>query len=443
MRATAVVLFIVACLGVSLAAPVPKWCSRWAASVAFWRRSSIRDRWERRRRLRLAYLAMGAVATIVLVVWVLPSVLTEHPHIPKSSDRHTAIANTRTSLVAMLAAIGVAGGLAYTARTYRLSREGHITDRYSTAVEQLGSDKMAVRLGGIYALERLMRDSPADQPTITETLAAYVRQNASARPAPAPAPSVRDRRVAGRHRAGLTSAAEHPAEDVQAVLTVLGRRRPVDNEGRIDLHETNLRGAALQDADLSGAWLDSADLSGAWLYGANLTGALLGTVNLTGAELHGAKLSDAYLFGANLSGAQLSDATLTGARLDKANLTRAELIGANLTGAHLYEANLTDARLPDVNLTGAALVGANLTDAWLIGANLTGTRFGEPNLLDLGFVGANLRRAMIFTNALTPEQLADALHVDEIDWVEAPARLAWARRARPAAAVHDQRSWNI
>ena len=81
--------------------------------------------------------------------------------------------------------MGAGVGLAYTARTYRLSREGHLTDRYTKAVEQLGSDKIEVRLGGIYALERLMRDSSTDQPTIVEVLAAYIRRHAP-RTTPAP-----------------------------------------------------------------------------------------------------------------------------------------------------------------------------------------------------------------------------------------------------------------
>src|SRR4029453_4968151 len=119
-----------------------------------------------------------AAGVAVATVWLLPIVLTRHPAISDPADRHKAITDTRTGLVAMLAAIGAAGGLAFTARTYRLSREGHITDRYSKAIEQLGSDKIEVRLGGIYALERLMRDSPADQPTIMEILAAYVREHA-------------------------------------------------------------------------------------------------------------------------------------------------------------------------------------------------------------------------------------------------------------------------
>jgi hypothetical protein len=66
------------------------------------------------------YLAPAAAAVIVGLVWVLPSVLTEHPSIADAVDRHKAMSDTRTGLVAILAAIGAAGGLAFTARTYRL-----------------------------------------------------------------------------------------------------------------------------------------------------------------------------------------------------------------------------------------------------------------------------------------------------------------------------------
>jgi hypothetical protein len=41
-----------------------------------------------------------------------------------------------------------------TVRTYRLTQQGQITDRYTKAIEQLGAEKLEVRLGGIYALGR-------------------------------------------------------------------------------------------------------------------------------------------------------------------------------------------------------------------------------------------------------------------------------------------------
>ena len=158
--------------------------SRWFGRVerwAFWRRESVRGRVQDRR--DVAYLYAGLFAA-VLVVWSLPSLLTRYPRVDAAA-RHTAITATRTGLAGILAVMGAGVGLAYTARTYRLSREGHITDRYTKAVEQLGSDKIEVRLGGIYALERLMRDSSTDQPTIVEVLAAYIRRHAP-RTTPAP-----------------------------------------------------------------------------------------------------------------------------------------------------------------------------------------------------------------------------------------------------------------
>ena len=39
-----------------------------------------------------------------------------------------------------------------------------MTDRYTKAIEQLGSDKLDVRIGGIYALERVARDSRETSP---------------------------------------------------------------------------------------------------------------------------------------------------------------------------------------------------------------------------------------------------------------------------------------
>jgi hypothetical protein len=48
-----------------------------------------------------------------------------------------AAAVTRTGLIAGLAGLAALGGLAVTARTYRLTEQGQITDRYTKAIEQL------------------------------------------------------------------------------------------------------------------------------------------------------------------------------------------------------------------------------------------------------------------------------------------------------------------
>jgi hypothetical protein len=50
-----------------------------------------------------------------------------------------------------------------------------ITDLFTKAIEQLGSDKAPVRLGGLYALERLAQDTPKQRQTIVNVLCAYLR----------------------------------------------------------------------------------------------------------------------------------------------------------------------------------------------------------------------------------------------------------------------------
>ena len=51
----------------------------------------------------------------------------------------------------------------------------HITELCTRAVEQLGSDKVQVRFGGLYALERLAQDNPAYRQAIVNVMCAYLR----------------------------------------------------------------------------------------------------------------------------------------------------------------------------------------------------------------------------------------------------------------------------
>ena len=47
-----------------------------------------------------------------------------------------------------------------------LMQSGQITDRFMRAIEHLGSSSSQVRIGGIFALERIARESPPDRPHI-------------------------------------------------------------------------------------------------------------------------------------------------------------------------------------------------------------------------------------------------------------------------------------
>ena len=55
-----------------------------------------------------------------------------------------------------------------------MTRETHLTDRLTKAVDQLGHDKREVRVGGVYALQRLAKNSRVDRSVIADILTGYL-----------------------------------------------------------------------------------------------------------------------------------------------------------------------------------------------------------------------------------------------------------------------------
>jgi uncharacterized protein YjbI with pentapeptide repeats len=328
-----------------------------------------------------------AAGIIYLLIWYGPDVIARHDignvtgplRVLRLQQARDA---ARGRLLTLGAGLFAAGALIFTARnslfaqrTVQLTEEGQVTDRYTKAIGQLGSEKLDVRIGGIYALERVASDSARDHPTVMEVLAAFIREHS--REQWPPASSVQP----GAELSGRTT-----RPDVQAALTVIGRRNTRQDRQPIDLTRANLTRANLTNADLTNADLTRATLADANLTCANLTGATLTGANLTGATLTDATLTGAVLADANLTGANLTraildavlaDATLTGATLINAKLPGAVLLRADFTGANLTGADLTRALPIRANLTGADLTDADLTDALLASANLTDAKLSK------------------------------------------------------------------
>jgi hypothetical protein len=89
--------------------------------------------------------------------------------------------DARTAVIQALGGAALLIGLYSTSKTLRTTQEGQITDRFTKAINQLGETgpaKLAIRLGGIYALERIARESERDHWPIMEILTAYVREHA-------------------------------------------------------------------------------------------------------------------------------------------------------------------------------------------------------------------------------------------------------------------------
>jgi uncharacterized protein YjbI with pentapeptide repeats len=272
-------------------------------------------------------------------------------------------------LLTLGAGLFAAAALAYTARNYSLSREGQVTDRYTKAIEQLGSERLDVRIGGIYALERIARDSARDHPTIMAVLSAFIREHSREQWPPLPA--------GDQPGAALPERMTRPDVDAAVIVVVLSRN-PRHDRQRVDLTAANLAGAnllyanlvqaILNDTILTGAHLGHAHLTHAIAYRADLTSADLGLADLTAATLIGATCVNAHFVGAELVGANLSRANFTGADLANADLRRVNFTGANLAGVNLSGADLTGVDISAADLSSADFGRVDLNGAYLTGA---------------------------------------------------------------------------
>src|SRR5579864_3473026 len=214
----------------------------------------------------------------------------------------TAIVQALGGAVLLLGLLFTALNLKATQDKLDIDRQGQLTNRFIQATEQLGAElqggtpNVEVRLGGVYALNRISNDWPKDYWPIADVLTAYVRHNARWVSSSPP--------VDENHK---------PSTEIQAILTVLGHSDPPDegfnNRDKFDLRDTDLRGAEFWDAHLEWADFWGAHLENAKLWSACLRNAKLDRACLAHANLRNAKLKGASFEGTDFTGAIFDDGT--------------------------------------------------------------------------------------------------------------------------------------
>jgi uncharacterized protein YjbI with pentapeptide repeats len=347
-------------------------------------------------------IAVVVILLLVLIIWYLPKFYVQSlpNEAGKTFDRENAKLkledDTRKTFAQIVGGAVLLGGLVFTFNTFRLQQEGQFTDRFTKAVTQIGDDKLEVRLGGLYALERIAKDSPKDHWTVMEILSAYVREKAKKKEEPAKnTPNTRKEIVnISNEKETVTNGdiyevyqSKEPikiATDVQAALTIIGRRK-TEQDPKTD--KINLSGT-----DLSGADLSKSNLSGANLRKTNLIGTNLTKSNLTGIDLTDADLANADLSDSSLSQAKIIRVNLIGSNLRRADLHKVELISVTLHHAFLDDANLQSVDFYDVDLSEAILFGADLRNADIYFANLDKTNLNYADLRATNILGKGERK---------------------------------------------------
>ncbi|MBI4687918.1 MAG: pentapeptide repeat-containing protein [Nitrospirae bacterium] len=401
------------------------------------------------RKIQVPVLLFLIIISASIAVWLVPVLQVNVDYPNASREEKMQFQNDyRESLSKSLEA---AGGLAFIITAYfawlnfKVAEDKQITDRFSKAVEQLRNDEnIYCRLGGIYSLERIAKDSENDYYQTIKILAAYIRTKK---------PLTLDIQA---NKSIVENSSLLPI-DIEEVLIILLQRRSIEreekldpgNKVKLDLSKTNLHGIEFGGAKLQRAELTGTNFKQAFLCYSNFSLAHLSKTNLSNAKLQGSSFECALLDEVDFRDSDLSDtyfsytcftpyadsqrclfdrATLNNSSfkgikpkdrvpldnvryeqasdfkhfdkifvprtsenrdsLNQASFKESKLIGAefkclNLTGVCFDGAILKRARFRDVDLSNVSFHNADLKNVYFEGVDLENANFEGANLEDI------------------------------------------------------------
>ena len=199
-----------------------------------------------------------------------------------------------------------------------------ISNQISKAFELLGSDKIMPRIGGIYSLEYVAKDSERYRVEIYSALITFVKNRA---------PLVPDNTdVPGDVQAGLTVLARNLRDDsIQLNLDHLNFKRVIINNAlwqKSDLEGTDLEYAAISRSDFSGSHMEDSNLSYSNMERANFSHCYCARAKFITATMLRSDLSHGDFSGADFSYANLAGSILDDADFADANIDAVQLLGA-------------------------------------------------------------------------------------------------------------------
>ena len=309
---------------------------------------------------------------------------------------------TRKTVIQILGGVAFFSTFYLSYKTYILSNEQQITNRFTETIKLLSHTNTQIRIGAFDALERLCKDSEKDKVSILQIITAYVRNRA-------PQSSKKELQNfidSSFNKASLDDYACpycHQSSDVytyqvdstkhdldiQVAITILDHT----NDGQVRLNFTALN---LQNIDFSGLNLSNGDFSYC-----DLTNAQFG-----GAILDSCKFEEVIANNTNFALTKVRKSSFENSLLQEANFYQADLSKSYVGGGtccykcQFGEAILRDGRFENnVDLRRALFWDADLSNVSFEFANMDSVNLGRTVLK-----GADLRG----TRGISKDELAKA-----------------------------------
>ena len=229
-----------------------------------------------------------------------------------------------------------------------LAQADSLTNLFQSATDMLGSEVAAVRIGGIYALQRLAKHRPEEFHVRVMQLYIALLCNPPADSGGLP-PGDGGEPLPGDR------------EDVQTILRLLKDRSDADIELekrqklRLYLRGAQLARCPLRASKFAHAHFVEVDISHAYAEGTDFSHSKLEHCDLSHGRFGGCNFFLALVFYSGLSNSNFRGVNFHRANLHFADLSKSDLKYAKLTRAHLSAVDFRESNLEMADLTGATI----------------------------------------------------------------------------------------
>ncbi|MDB5158536.1 MAG: Pentapeptide repeat family protein [Mucilaginibacter sp.] len=287
----------------------------------------------------MAYAIIAAILLIsTLFLWLIPIWQLKNKNNLSRNQVLTLENEFRKTIAQIIGGLFVFVGLYFTwsqlsetRESISISQQVFLTDRYSKAIDQLGSSNPQIRLGGIFSLEKLASSSKEYISVVNNVLATYIRQKSN-------------------------DTSTYTFEEIQAAVGIISFRETnrdylIDNDHGVNISNSILKNLYFENARLPYAKMVKSVFTESTFINANLS-----YVSGMEADFSKTNLSNSILSQSNFYGGSFKQSIMKGSIIKNSNL---QLV--NFSEANLINCDLNGSDLSDANLYGAILYGADLS----------------------------------------------------------------------------------
>jgi len=338
---------------------------------------------------------IGAVTAVPFLIWR-----------TLIAQKQNSLAQENLHSTTMVKAIEQLGAM----KEEKVTQDGTDADGKPTAQMATNSrPNIELRLGAIYLLEKLAREHEQLHWPIMEILCAYVRENAGPPQGP-------PKEVVAAYASGLFQRSveqrklieqrertiDSPRVDVQAAITVIGRRSATQVkiekfllrlghfQYRLDFSNCNLYKLHIDGMNFDLANFSKSCLELSSFRNINLSNTNFSNSYLQGASIFASELDASFIQNANLQGASIMQSTLINCNFANSNFDGAGLMGNRLHGSDFSDANFRKTNLfrnhfeatylAGTNFEKADITGSVFDDAWIFSADFTTAKGFMPEM---------------------------------------------------------------